>query len=126
MKSIQPPSNLQQSYLVCSTGRSGSTLLCKTLEKLGCCGNPEEFFHNELVKTIAQNNDLDSFVDYCNSIFEKGLTSRFSQTYSTVTYFSRKARSRNFEFYFSQSQVYLYLAARYVSTGYFYSNSPTN
>ncbi len=74
MKSIQPPSNLQKSYIVCSTGRSGSTLLCKTLEKLGCCGNPEEFFHNDLVRSIKQKNDPDYFVDYCNSIFEKGLT----------------------------------------------------
>jgi trehalose 2-sulfotransferase len=75
MKSIQPPSNLQKSYIVCSTGRSGSTLLCKTLEQLGCCGNPEEFFHNELVKPIKQKNDPNYFIDYCNSIFEKGLTS---------------------------------------------------
>jgi LPS sulfotransferase NodH len=74
MQSIQPPSNLQKSYIVCSTGRSGSTLLCKTLEKLGSCGNPEEFFHNEQVKKIKQKNDIDYFVYYCNSILEKGTT----------------------------------------------------
>jgi trehalose 2-sulfotransferase len=74
MQSIQPPSNLQKSYIVCSTGRSGSTLLCKTLDKIGNCGNPEEFFHNEQIKKIKQKNDVDYFVYYCNFILEKGTT----------------------------------------------------
>lgn len=33
-----------RSYLVCATPRSGSTLLCKGLERTGCAGHPEEFF----------------------------------------------------------------------------------
>jgi LPS sulfotransferase NodH len=32
------------SYLVCATPRSGSTLLCKALERTGVAGHPEEFF----------------------------------------------------------------------------------
>ena len=31
-------------YMICSTVRSGSTLLCKTLESLGGFGYPEEYF----------------------------------------------------------------------------------
>jgi trehalose 2-sulfotransferase len=75
MKSIQPPSNLQKSYIICSTGRSGSTLLCKTLEKSSFCGHPDEFFHHKLIKPIQKSKDPDYFIDYCNSIYEKGLTS---------------------------------------------------
>jgi LPS sulfotransferase NodH len=33
-----------RSYLVCATPRSGSTLLCETLERTGVAGRPREFF----------------------------------------------------------------------------------
>jgi LPS sulfotransferase NodH len=32
------------SYLVCATPRSGSTLLCRTLDQTGVAGHPEEYF----------------------------------------------------------------------------------
>jgi trehalose 2-sulfotransferase len=34
----------QRSYLVCATPRSGSTLLCETLEATGIAGRPREYF----------------------------------------------------------------------------------
>jgi LPS sulfotransferase NodH len=34
----------QRSYLVCATPRSGSTLLCETLELTGVAGRPREYF----------------------------------------------------------------------------------
>jgi LPS sulfotransferase NodH len=34
----------QRSYLVCATPRSGSTLLCDTLESTGVAGRPREYF----------------------------------------------------------------------------------
>jgi trehalose 2-sulfotransferase len=34
----------QRSYLVCATPRSGSTLLCETLEQTGIAGRPREYF----------------------------------------------------------------------------------
>jgi trehalose 2-sulfotransferase len=34
----------QRSYLVCATPRSGSTLLCETLEATGVAGRPREYF----------------------------------------------------------------------------------
>ncbi len=34
----------QRSYLVCSTPRSGSTLVCKALRDTGLAGRPEEYF----------------------------------------------------------------------------------
>jgi LPS sulfotransferase NodH len=33
-----------RSYIVCATPRSGSTLLCETLEQTGVAGHPREFF----------------------------------------------------------------------------------
>jgi trehalose 2-sulfotransferase len=38
------PVTPQRSYLVCATPRSGSTLLCETLEQTGVAGRPREYF----------------------------------------------------------------------------------
>ena len=63
----------QKSYIVCSTPRSGSTLLCKTLEQLGGYGQPKEYFHRHTIKRLKLNNNPDKFISYCHSIFEDGL-----------------------------------------------------
>ncbi|MBF2097066.1 MAG: hypothetical protein IGQ88_01650 [Gloeomargaritaceae cyanobacterium C42_A2020_066] len=36
---------VRKSYIICSTQRSGSTLLSKTLTQLGDCGKPDEYFN---------------------------------------------------------------------------------
>lgn len=36
---------VQRSYIICSTMRSGSTLLCRSLKELGIAGAPKEHFH---------------------------------------------------------------------------------
>jgi LPS sulfotransferase NodH len=43
-QSAQPPVAPKRSYLVCATPRSGSTLLCNSLESTGLGGRPREFF----------------------------------------------------------------------------------
>ncbi|MGD1805290.1 Stf0 family sulfotransferase [Dapis sp. BLCC M126] len=63
----------KKSYIVCSTPRSGSTLLCKTLEELGGCGQPEEYFHRHTIKKLKLNNNPDQFLSYCHSICQEGL-----------------------------------------------------
>jgi trehalose 2-sulfotransferase len=40
----EPTPEVKRSYLVCATPRSGSTLLCETLEQTGVAGRPREFF----------------------------------------------------------------------------------
>ena len=60
-------------YLICSTVRSGSTLLCKTLEQLDGCGNPQEYFHRHLVKKLKLNNNPQKFLEYCDGIVQKGI-----------------------------------------------------
>jgi trehalose 2-sulfotransferase len=40
----EPSATPTRSYLVCATPRSGSTLLCETLEATGVAGRPREYF----------------------------------------------------------------------------------
>jgi trehalose 2-sulfotransferase len=40
----EPAVTPTRSYLVCATPRSGSTLLCETLERTGVAGRPREYF----------------------------------------------------------------------------------
>jgi trehalose 2-sulfotransferase len=41
---VEAPATPTRSYLVCATPRSGSTLLCETLERTGVAGRPREYF----------------------------------------------------------------------------------
>ncbi len=66
--------NIQQSYIVCSTGRSGSTLLCRTLQQLDFCGSPDEYFHHDKIKEFKLKGDPDKFISYFNSVVQEGTT----------------------------------------------------
>ena len=72
MRELKVPENLRKSYIVCSTGRSGSTLLCRTLGQLGY-GNPQEYFHNKVRNELGfkENPSLDEFLRYWELILEK-------------------------------------------------------
>ncbi|MEC4991734.1 MAG: Stf0 family sulfotransferase [Oscillatoria sp. PMC 1068.18] len=67
--------NIQKSYIICSTGRSGSTLLGRSLAQLKCCGTPEEYFHYKRLQGLDLKDNPDKFLDYCNSVLEVGSTS---------------------------------------------------
>ena len=45
------------SFLICSTPRSGSTLLCEALRNTGLAGRPEEYFQ-ELTETGRPRSPL--------------------------------------------------------------------
>ncbi len=47
-----------QSYIICTSPRSGSTLLCKLLAVTGKSGNPESYFHNPSISDWLSNLDL--------------------------------------------------------------------
>jgi LPS sulfotransferase NodH len=53
----------QRSYLVCATPRSGSTLLCETLEATGVAGRPREYFWGlrspEVLRLLPHDAQLD-------------------------------------------------------------------
>ncbi len=63
-----------QNYIVCSTVRSGSTLLCKTLGQLHQCGQPEEYFHRHIIKRLKLRQNPEKFLSYCRAIFREGVT----------------------------------------------------
>lgn len=70
------PANLlpTRSIIVCSTGRSGSTLLCSTLSGLNCAGDPKEYF---LPKQLAQNavdSSADQLYRYLPQVYQLGTT----------------------------------------------------
>ena len=50
------------SYLICSTPRSGSTLLCEALTNTGVAGNPEEYYQHRR-KTGMPRRPLEYFED---------------------------------------------------------------
>ena len=67
-------SKIKQSYIVCSNIRTGSTLLCKTLEKLERYGKPEEYFHPLIIRDLKLNNNPQGFQDYYNTIVNEHST----------------------------------------------------
>lgn len=67
--------SIQKSYVVCSTGRSGSSLLCKTLASLGDCGNPAEYFHPKDLLPALKIENSHSFADYYLKVIQQGTTS---------------------------------------------------
>lgn len=46
------------SYIICTSPRSGSTLLCKLLAATGVSGNPESYFHDPSVSSWQTELDL--------------------------------------------------------------------
>lgn len=62
---------INKSYIVCSTGRSGSTLLCSTLLNLGCCGKPAEYLHSAKIEKYIDKGDTKGFQDYLSQILHQ-------------------------------------------------------
>ena len=64
-----------QSYVICTSPRSGSTLLCKLLAATGKAGNPESYFHGPSISDWLSDFDLtpkasSSERDVLNGIFD--------------------------------------------------------
>src|SRR5258707_11620961 len=57
-------------YLVCSTPRSGSTLLCDALAKTGLAGNPGEFFDPKYTEIFSRKYSILRREEYLKSIME--------------------------------------------------------
>ncbi|MEO1633997.1 MAG: Stf0 family sulfotransferase [Cyanobacteria bacterium J06631_9] len=63
-------------YIVCSTVRSGSTLLCKTLAQLTGCGQPKEYFHRHTIERLQLDNNPERFLSYCQEIVQESALSQ--------------------------------------------------
>ena len=59
------------SYLVCTTARSGSTLLCEALKSTGLAGAPGEFFGSNPTWTGIQPWDASGVVEYVAELMQR-------------------------------------------------------
>ncbi|MGH7198806.1 MAG: Stf0 family sulfotransferase, partial [Candidatus Omnitrophota bacterium] len=63
------------SYIVCSTARTGSTLLCLGLQRTGVCGIPEEYFNPSTAFKIQDKSlGLAAYGAYLDEVLVKGAT----------------------------------------------------
>jgi LPS sulfotransferase NodH len=58
------------SYIVCTTPRSGSGLLCESLWRTGLAGKPDEYFHRENYKRWGAS----SYAEYVAAVLENETT----------------------------------------------------
>jgi trehalose 2-sulfotransferase len=68
--------NLTSSYLICTTPRSGSALLCAALAGTGVAGCPEEYFYEKSEPEWARKWGLGShsYAEYLEAVLEHGST----------------------------------------------------
>ena len=62
-------------YLICTSPRSGSTLLCTMLRATGCAGWPESYLHGESLADWAKGLDFPDTADFdaiCRVALENG------------------------------------------------------
>jgi trehalose 2-sulfotransferase len=60
------------SYLVCSTPRSGSTLLCEALKNTGLAGQPEEYFMPDNEAFFKELWGVSNYADYVERVIKEG------------------------------------------------------
>ena len=69
---------IRRSYLVCSTPRSGSNLLCEALKSCKLAGRPHQYFWAPKIEKWAEKYDLSpetDFAAYTRGIVERSATS---------------------------------------------------
>lgn len=64
-----------KSIIICSTGRSGSTLLGRTLSSVGYAGNCREFFRPDVLANHGVGKSVDRLYGYFASAYGRGKTS---------------------------------------------------
>ncbi len=92
-----------QSYVICTTPRSGSTLLCKLLAATGVAGKPDSYFHTPSLADWLQKFDLtpDDTTparEILAAVFE---AARLRGTAGTDV-FGLRLQRKSFDFLFSQ------------------------
>lgn len=67
---------IRTSYLIISTGRSGSSLLCEVLKNTGVAGRPGEYFSQDLDNFFSNLWGLSSsnYMDYLDKVIEENTT----------------------------------------------------
>ena len=68
------PTAQERSYVVCSTPRAGSWLLCGLLASTGIAGRPHEWFYADAEAANRRAWAVSSFADYVDRVREAGTT----------------------------------------------------
>lgn len=94
------------SYVICTSPRSGSTLLCKLLAATGKAGCPESYFHNPSISNWLDNFDLcpqDTHTkhDILGFIFDAARTRGTGNT----GIFGMRLQRKSFSFFTEQIQI---------------------
>ncbi len=69
---------VQRTYLICMTGRCGSTWLASTLAQLPHCGQPFEYLSEEAIPHYGQPDGSGDLLQYITSLAQMRQTSRCS------------------------------------------------
>ncbi|MEO0760069.1 MAG: Stf0 family sulfotransferase [Cyanobacteria bacterium J06648_16] len=64
----------KKSILICSTGRSGSTMLCSLLSRTNHLGYPYEFFHSQRLARANVDFTAEGIHDYLAELFKSTLS----------------------------------------------------
>lgn len=62
----------QQSFIIWFAPRTGSSLLCKSLEDTGVCGKAGEYLNDQQNETLQVFYQVDNFADLCQKLWIKG------------------------------------------------------
>ena len=74
MSEIFREKGIKNVYVIAMTGRCGSTWLASELRALPNCGNPNEYFSEEMIPYVEPNVTFRNVVDLLRSIVDNGRT----------------------------------------------------
>ena len=100
------PTPRYDSYIICTSPRSGSTLLCKLLAETGKSGNPNSHFHNPSLASWLEtygfhNSDFSTEQDALGAIFDAALARGTADT----GIFGLRMQRASFDFFMQQTAV---------------------
>lgn len=95
-----------ESYIICTSPRSGSTLLCKLLSNTGLAGVPNSHFHDPSIAEWLKYYGLDHVVytaqqDALNAVF----TAAYEYGKGDTDVFGLRMQRRSFDFFMQQLNV---------------------
>ncbi len=98
------PKEPYKSYIICTSPRSGSTLLCKLLAATGESGNPDSHFHNPSIESWLKTFNLcrdhfDSDRETLNAIFNAARKRGRGDT----DFFGLRLQRASFDFFIEQA-----------------------
>ena len=97
---------LYKSYIICTSPRSGSTLLCMLLEETGRLGNPNSHFHNPSLFSWLETYELHN-VNFSSK--QEALSAIFGAAIARGTgdtgVFGLRLQRGSFEFFMQQTSM---------------------